>query len=119
MTTLSQITPAIVDTVLPEGILFQPIRLGSYQIDVLTGRRRLSGADLSGEARRWSVHYARSRDAALERVRALLCGTGVQLVEVRGPRGLRQLQWRIAGLTCAQWASAAQRPGLAGMVDDI
>ena len=58
---------------------------GYYARAVLDGRQRLSGADLKGKARRWSMWYHGQR----QRVLAVCAKYGV--VEQRGEHGLRYL----------------------------
>ena len=41
-------------------------RMGDYAHDILDGVRALSGADLAGEARRWSSTYQSAREAAVD-----------------------------------------------------
>jgi len=116
MPALSTITPAAVAAILPEIVLAKRIRLGAYQTEVILGNRRLSGADLKGEAQRWSVRYAAARNSALDKVWSALRGTGVDLVVATARHGRKVLEWRIAGMTLESWAAASERPGLAGMV---
>lgn len=115
MPALSTVTPSAVDALIPTQILEAPIRLGSYQISVLTGRSAWSGADLQGKARSYGAHYARSRKSALAKVRASVRPYGLDLVVEAGKRGKLTLAWRVAGMTLAQWEAAAECPGLAGM----
>lgn len=61
---------------------------GCYQRAIVTGRARLSGADLRGRARKWSASYARSRAALLRRLRA---DARLVVREERGAHGLRIL----------------------------
>ena len=58
-----------------------------YQIGILTGRQCLSGADLKGKAKRFGLHYAKSRGAILSRVRA----AGIAIREVIGAKNKRIL----------------------------
>ena len=80
---------------------------GSYQRDVVTGRARLSGADLKGVAKKWGARYAASRSSILARCRA----AGIPFVYARWPHdhGLRTLEWG---------ADAAQRVVAAGGLVD-
>lgn len=116
MATLSLITPALVDTIIPTTVLEAPIRLGSYQIAVLRGSQSWSGADLAGKAKSYGAHYARSRKAALAKVRRAVNPFGLDLVVETRRHGRLVLAWRVAGMTIGQWERAAERPGLAGMV---
>lgn len=59
------------------------LRLGSYQESVILGYSRWSGADLRGEARRWSGRYAASRDAILTACRR----AGILAIYTRGAHG--------------------------------
>ena len=43
---------------------------GSYQLAIVKGEAKLSGADLRGRARRWSAGYWRSRKAIIARLDA-------------------------------------------------
>lgn len=40
---------------------------GSYQRSILAGEARVSGSDLKGAAREWSIHYHNSRAAVISR----------------------------------------------------
>jgi hypothetical protein len=64
---------------------------GRYQRDLITGRARLSGADLKGLAKKWGARYAASRSAVLRRV----VEAGVPFVSARWPKdhGLRTIEW--------------------------
>ncbi len=117
MTTLFTITPAAIDAIIPAEVLEAPIRLGTYQVDVLVGRAAWSGADLQGKAAKYGAHYARSRKSALAKVRSAVRPYGLDLVVETGKRGKKTLAWRVAGLTVSQWEAATDRPGLAGMVE--
>ena len=43
---------------------------GTYQRDILTGRARISGSDLTGRAARYGGRYRASRDNLINRIRA-------------------------------------------------
>lgn len=43
---------------------------GSYQRDIILGRQNLSGSDLKGKAKKYGVHYARSKNSLLARLQA-------------------------------------------------
>lgn len=115
--TLSSFTPAAIDALLPEEVINTKLRLGDYQTDVLTNNRAWSGADITGKASKWGARYAQSRRNALSKVNAVVSPHGVGLVVVKGKRGKLDLQWTVAGLPLPIWNAAAERPGLAGMVE--
>jgi len=64
---------------------------GSYQRDILTGSAALSGADLRGNARKWSSKYAASRRAALDSGQKAVAAHGWRLTERRADHGRRVL----------------------------
>lgn len=47
--------------------LARRVARGSYQRAILSGRQRVSGADLRGRASNWGMRYARSRSAVIGR----------------------------------------------------
>jgi hypothetical protein len=52
---------------------------GSYQEDLLSGRENWSGSSLKGDAKKYSVRYARSRDSLLERMQDAVRSSGWSL----------------------------------------
>lgn len=91
-------------------------RVGSHQYSVFTGHSAWSLADLQGKAKKYGGHYKDARDNLFRWLNYQL-PTGVDLTIHRGPRGKLSLRWKLAGMNLAQWARAAERPGLAGIVN--
>jgi hypothetical protein len=60
---------------------------GCYQRAVIDGDENLSGSTLAGKAKRYGVHYRRSRENLLARCRT----AGVRVSERRGDHGRRIL----------------------------
>lgn len=56
---------------------------GSYQVSIILGTSRLSGADLKGKAKDYSAHYASSRHCLLSR----LCENGIPFRTEEGKNG--------------------------------
>jgi hypothetical protein len=56
---------------------------GIYQANLVNGREALSGSTLRGEAKRWSVWYARSASALLARMQAAAIPVTVETVSRR------------------------------------
>lgn len=74
---------------------------GSYQEQIVTGRARLSGADLRGKAGRYGAKYARSRATIIGRMRA----AGIPVSERKAAHGRRVLT--ICGVDADQIGGAA------------
>lgn len=66
---------------------------GKWQRDLVRGYQMLSLADLKGEAKNYSGHYARSRDNLLERLEA---NPLIEVEEWRGPHNKRNLTIRLS-----------------------
>jgi len=62
---------------------------GDYQRAVVLGEQRWSGSDLRGEARKWGLHYKRSRDNLMKRCTA----AGIPWHIDTQARGLLVLAW--------------------------
>lgn len=77
-----QLLSEIIDDVIASGQ-----RLGDYQVNLLRGYHRWSGADLRGRARKWGAKYARSRDRAFDLVQAEARRRGVRVALVDGYSG--------------------------------
>lgn len=91
-------------------------RIGSHQEAVFSGNSAWSLADLQGKARKYGVHYKDARDNLFRWLTDQL-PAGVDLVVQVSARGKLSLCWKLAGMNLAQWARAAERPGLAGIVE--
>lgn len=74
-----------------------PKRFGSYQRAILSGNQRLSGADLSGKAKKWSLSYRRSRASVVAwaldngyHIRRHRQTNFLELVEGEPPEGVKE-----------------------------
>lgn len=68
---------------------------GDYQRDLLTGRARWSGSDLTGNARKYSARYAQSRRALYARLQG--AGFNVTVADYRNDNGRIMRVLYIAG----------------------